>query len=66
MTGTIVRKMDDKKFGFIKPDDGSKDIFFHESGIVGGGFDSVMVGDKVSFEVEQSEKGPRAAQIKKI
>lgn len=63
MQGTIKRLMADKNFGFIGPNDGSKDVFFHASGLQGVSFTQLNVGDAVSFEVEQSEKGPRAVNV---
>ncbi|MDO8499553.1 MAG: cold shock domain-containing protein [bacterium] len=63
MTGTIKSLIVDKNFGFITPDDGSKDIFFHATSLNGIQFAELRQGDKVSFEVEQSEKGPRAANV---
>ena len=63
MQGTIKRLMADKNFGFIGPNDGSKDVFFHASGLQGVQFTQLNVGDAVSFEVEQSEKGPRAVNV---
>ncbi len=63
MTGTIKRIVADKGFGFIGTDDGGKDVFFHSTSVVGGGFNTLKVGDKVSFDVEDSEKGPRAVNV---
>lgn len=63
MNGTIKTVIFDKHFGFITPEDGSKDVFFHESGLQGVQFSEVKVGDAVSFDVEQSEKGPRAVNV---
>ncbi|MBI2037646.1 MAG: cold shock domain-containing protein [Candidatus Magasanikbacteria bacterium] len=63
MTGTIKTLVVDKNFGFITPDDGSKDIFFHASALSGLQFSELQKGDKVSFDVEQSDKGPRAANV---
>ncbi len=62
MTGTIKR-LTDKGFGFITPEDNSKDIFFHSESLQGVTFDELKVGDKVSFETEESEKGPRASGV---
>ena len=63
MKGTIKNIIFDKHFGFITPEDGSKDVFFHESGLEGVQFSDLKSGDVVSFEVEQSEKGPRAVSV---
>lgn len=65
MTGTIKRIQSDKGFGFITPDGGDKDVFFHSSSLVEVTFDQLHEGDKVSFETEQSEKGPRAKDVRK-
>ncbi len=64
MNGTIKRKTD-KNFGFITPDDNSADVFFHASSLVGVTFDELNLGDKVSFDTEQSDKGPRAANVQR-
>ncbi len=64
MTGSIVRKTD-KGFGFIQPDDGSKDVFFHASNVVDGMFDELAEGEKVTFEIEQGPKGPAAKDIRR-
>ena len=63
MKGVIKTLIADKNFGFITPEDGSKDVFFHGSGLVGMEFAELHVGDQVTFEVEQSEKGPRAVNV---
>ncbi|MBI2444367.1 MAG: cold shock domain-containing protein [Candidatus Magasanikbacteria bacterium] len=63
MKGTIKRLVAEKNFGFIGPEDGSQDIFFHATGLQGVEFRELNVGDVVTFEVEQSEKGPRAAKV---
>jgi cold shock protein len=62
-SGTVKWFSDDKGFGFITPDDGSKDVFVHHNSIDGEGFRSLSEGDKVTYEVESSEKGPRAANV---
>ena len=56
---------DSKGFGFITPDDGSKDVFVHHSEIQGVGFKSLAENDVVEFEVEQGAKGPRAVNVVK-
>lgn len=63
MKGTVKTLIADKHFGFITPEDGSKDVFFHESGLQGVQFMELKAGDAVSFDVEQSEKGPRAVNV---
>ena len=65
MTGVIKRIQAEKGFGFITPDGGDKDVFFHSSSLVGVTFDQLHEGDKVTFETEQSEKGPRATNVQK-
>ncbi|HAO81105.1 MAG: Cold shock-like protein [Parcubacteria group bacterium GW2011_GWD2_43_10] len=62
MTGTIKR-LTDKGFGFILPDGADKDLFFHSSALVGVTFTELAVEDKVTFDTEQSEKGPRAVNV---
>ncbi|MEN9920254.1 MAG: cold shock protein [Candidatus Parcubacteria bacterium] len=64
MKGSIVRKRDEG-YGFIKPEDGSKDVFFHASAIVDVTFDELKEGDEVTFDVEQGPKGPAAANVKR-
>jgi CspA family cold shock protein len=63
-TGTVKWFNGEKGYGFITPDDGSKDLFVHFSAIQAAGFKSLKENDKVQFEVEQSPKGPRAANIR--
>lgn len=63
MKGTIKTVIAEKHFGFITPEDGSKDVFFHESGLQGIQFSELKSGDVVNFDVEQSEKGPRATNV---
>jgi len=53
-----------KGFGFITPTEGGADVFVHYSAIEGEGMRTLNEGDKVSFEVAQGEKGPRAADVK--
>ena len=59
-TGTIKKLVSDRGFGFIAAEDG-KEYFFHRSGVKD--FDSLMGGEKVSFEIEPSPKGPRANRV---
>ena len=62
MTGTI-KNLTDKGFGFIKAEDQDKEIFFHSSALQGVMYNDLKVGDTVTFEVEDSEKGPRAINV---
>ncbi len=65
MKGTVKWFNDAKGFGFITPDDGSKDVFVHHSAIASSGFRSLAEGDKVEFQTEQGPKGPQAKDVKK-
>jgi cold shock protein len=62
-TGTVKWFSDEKGFGFITPDDGSQDLFVHQTEIVGEGFRSLDEGAKVTFESESGDKGPRAVNV---
>jgi CspA family cold shock protein len=64
MTGTIRTLRVDKGFGFIKSEAG-QDVFFHQSAIYGEGIADLREGDGVEFEVTDSPKGPRAADVKR-
>ena len=66
MKGVIKNIISDKHFGFITPEDGSKDVFFHETSLQGTQFSELKSGDTVNFEVEQSEKGPRAINVTRV
>lgn len=65
-TGTVKWFEDKKGFGFITPDGSSKDVFCHHTAIQGTGFKSLAEGQKVSFDIEASDKGPRAANVVKV
>ncbi len=63
-TGTVKWFNDSKGFGFIKPDDGSEDLFAHFSEIRSTGFKSLRENQKVSFEISVGPKGKQAANIR--
>ncbi|HLD31630.1 MAG TPA: cold shock domain-containing protein [Patescibacteria group bacterium] len=63
MKGTIKTIVADKNFGFITPEGGDKDIFFHATSLNGVEFSQLKAGDAVSFDVEDTEKGPRATNV---
>ena len=63
MTGTIKTLISEKGFGFITREGESKDLFFHTKDVVGVTFDELKVGDVVSFEVVDTEKGQAAVKV---
>ena len=63
MKGTIKRVVRDRGFGFIRSSDG-QEVFFHRNGLQQMDFESLKEGTSVEFEVEQSEKGPRATNVR--
>ncbi len=62
--GTVKWFNDSKGYGFIQQANG-KDVFVHFSSIAGSGFKSLQEGDQVSFEVQDSERGPQAVNVSK-
>ncbi len=63
MKGTIKRLVTDKNFGFITPEGADKDVFFHASELNGVQFSELNVGDVVTFETQDSDKGPKAVGV---
>ena len=58
--GTVKFFNQSKGFGFITPDSGEKDVFVHANNLV----DNISDGDKVSFDLESTEKGPSAINVR--
>lgn len=58
--GTVKFFDNSKGFGFIKPDDGGKDVFVHQNGLT----EDITEGDKVSYDVEESKKGLNAVNVR--
>ncbi|HSC91666.1 MAG TPA: cold-shock protein [Gaiellaceae bacterium] len=65
-TGTVKWFNDDKGYGFITPEDGTKDLFVHFSGIAGEGFKSLGEGVRVEFDATEGQKGPQATNVRVI
>ena len=65
MTGTIKTKTP-RGFGFISREGVDKDLFFHSKDLQGVAFDDLNVGDTVTFEVAEGEKGPYATNVKRV
>lgn len=63
ISGTVKWFSDAKGFGFITPEDGSKDCFVHHSAISGNGFKTLAEGERVEFEIVAGAKGPAAANV---
>jgi CspA family cold shock protein len=63
--GTVKWFNESKGFGFISRDEGG-DVFVHFSSIQGDGFKTLVEGDKVSFEIEDGDKGPKAVNVTKL
>ena len=57
---------DAKGFGFITPDDGSKDVFVHHSAIEAQGFRSLAEGQAVEFNIVDGQKGPAAESVRSV
>jgi CspA family cold shock protein len=66
ITGTVKWFNGEKGFGFATPDDGGKDVFVHYSAIQMNGYRNLDEGDRIEFNVEQGDKGPKATNVTKI
>ena len=62
-TGRVKWFSSEKGYGFIEQDDGGKDVFVHFSAIAGSGFRNLDEGQRVTFDVEEGQKGPQATQV---
>jgi CspA family cold shock protein len=62
----VIKRLTDKGFGFITPEGADKDVFFHTSALMNVAFDELRVGDMVSFDTEDSDKGPRAVNVMRL
>ena len=65
-TGTVKWFNTEKGYGFITPEDGSKHLFVHFSGIEGEGYKSLNEGAKVEYEQSQGQKGPQATKVRVV
>jgi CspA family cold shock protein len=64
--GTIKTIRDDKGFGFIKPDDGANDVFFHSSALEYGVFDQLQQGQRVAFTAGPDPRNPSRTRAEKV
>ncbi len=65
-TGKVKWFNEQKGFGFITPDDGGKDLFVHQTGIIVEGYRTLQDDQEVEYEEGQGEKGPVANNVKPI
>jgi CspA family cold shock protein len=65
-TGTVKWFSDEKGFGFITPDEGSKDLFVHHTSIDSDGYRSLAEGSRVEYESEAGDKGPKAVKVRPV
>ncbi len=61
--GTVKFFNTTKGFGFIQPDDGTKDVFVHITAVEQSGLGHLSEGQKVNFEVQQDQRGPKAVNL---
>ena len=66
LTGAVKWFSNQKGYGFITPDNGGKDVFVHHSAIVGEGYKTLAEGQKVKFQISNTEKGDQASNVTKL
>ncbi len=66
MKGKVKWFSDQKGYGFLAKEDGSGDVFVHFSSIGGDGYKSLAEGEAVEFDIVESDKGPKAANVVKV
>ena len=64
--GTIKRLVSERRFGLITYEGAEKDLFFHSNELKNVQFDELREGDKVTFEIAESPKGPNATNVNKV
>ena len=65
-SGTIKKIVSERGFGFIVPDDGRDEVFFHHSVVQGTELEALSEGQAVEFESESGQKGPKATTLKTV
>ena len=65
LTGAVKWFSNQKGYGFITPDNGGKDVFVHHSAIIGEGYKTLAEGQKVKFQISNTEKGDQASNVTK-
>lgn len=63
MKGEVAFYHDTKKYGFIEPEDGTEDVFFHVDDMEG---EEIAEGDEVEFETEEADRGPKAVDVRRL
>jgi cold shock protein len=65
-TGTVKWFSNDKGYGFITPDEPGKDVFVHQTGVLGTGYRTLVEGARVSYDAEASARGPQAVNVQQL
>jgi CspA family cold shock protein len=65
-TGTVKWFSNDKGYGFITPDEPGKDLFVHQTAVLGDGYRTLADGARVSYEAEAGPKGPQAVSVQQL